>query len=276
MLGYLRERNITVKSFSDLTGAEAAFQSGQVDTVMFIPESRAGIVDMKLTLPELDTKKTVIFMVLDEPLKRYENYLREASGVPLNYSNTGGRPHTTYEFLYSLIIPILMLFPALIAGSIVIDTVSEELENKTFDTLMSAPVSLSQVFTAKISAAVITAVIQVVMWIGLLRLNSITIHNPALVTLLAVIIATAISVGTAIIALYFKDRERAQFVYSIVLIAAVGGSYFLNPSPFSLITRLAAGDPNTGTLGVALYIIPLMVAGIMFFNVSKRLILSRK
>jgi len=276
MLGYLRDRNITVKLFSDLTGAESAFQSGQVDTVMFIPENRAGVVDMKLTLPELDTKKTVIFMVLDEPLKRYENYLRGANGVRLNYNDTGGKPHTTYEFLYSLIIPILMLFPALIAGSIVIDTVSEELENKTFDTLMSAPVSLGQVFTSKVSAAVITAVIQMAMWVGLLRLNSIIIQNPTLVILLAVIIATAISVGTAIIALYFKDRERAQFVYSIVLVAAVGGSYFLNPSPFSLITRLAAGDPHIGVPEVAFYAIPLIVIGIMFFNVSKRLVLARK
>ncbi len=276
MLGYLKDRDINVKMFSDFTGAEAAFRSGQVDTVMFIPESRSGVIDMKLTLPEMDIQKTVIFMVLDEPLKRYENYLREANGVQLNYNNIGSKPHTTYEFLYSIIIPILMLFPALIAGSIVIDTISEELENKTFDTLMSAPVSLGQVFTSKISAAVVTAIIQMIMWVGLLRLNSLIIQNLVFVLLLAVIIAAAISIGTAIIALDFKDRERAQFVYSIVLVAVIGGSYFLNPSPFSLITRLAAGDPNMSVVEVALYAVPLIAIGIVFLNVSKKLILARK
>ena len=274
LLGYLEDNNIMVRQYPDMADAEAAFRSGRLDTIMFIPESQNGVVDMKLIMPELDTRKTVIFMVLDEPLKRYENYLRESNGVELNYSNTGGKPHTTYEFLYSLIIPILMLFPALIAGSIVIDTVSEEFENKTFDTLTAAPVSIGQVIMSKISAAVITAAIQVVMWVGLLRLNDIIIQNSVLVMLLAVIMAAAVSIGTAIMSLYFKDRERAQFVYSIVLVAAIGGSYFLNPSPFGLITRLAAGDPSMGIFEVALYAIPLLVIGILFLKVSKKLVLS--
>ena len=165
-----------------------------------------------------------------------------------------------------------MLFPALIAGSIVIDTVSEELEDKTFDTLMSAPVSLNVVFASKIFAAVVIAVMQCVLWAGLLRLNNLFIQNTALVLLLSVIIAASISVGTAIIALYFKDRERAQFVYAIALIAAVGGSYFLNPSPLSLITRLSAGDPSLGVFEVMLYAIPLIVIGIAFFLTSRKLI----
>ena len=274
ILDYLEESNIVVRQYPDMADAEAAFRSGRLDTIMMIPESQGGVVDMKLIMPKLDTRKTVIFMLLDEPLKKYENYLREANGVELHYSNTGGKPHTTYEFLYSLIVPILLLFPALIAGSIVIDTLSEEFENKTFDTLTSSPVSLAQVIVSKMSAAVITAAIQVVMWVGLLRLNNIVIQNSALIILLTIIVAAAIAVGTAIMALYFKDRERAQFVYSIVLVAVIGGSYFLNPSPFGLITRLAAGDSSMGILEVALYAIPLIAVGITFLKVSRRLVLS--
>lgn len=274
--GYLRDRDIIVNSFSDLTAAEAAFRSGQVDAVVFIPPSRSGVTDMKLILPKLDTKKTIIMMVMDEPLKRYENYLREANGVQLKYKSSGGSTPTTYEFLYSIIIPILMLFPALIAGSIVIDTVSEELENKTFDTLMSAPISLGQVFSAKVSAAIITAVFQIIIWAGLLRLNGIIIHRPALVLLLAAIIAATISFSAAIIALYFKDRERAQFMYSIGLVVGIGGSYFLNPSPLNLITKLAAGVQNIRMIEVALYTVPLIIIGILFLNVSKRLMLARQ
>lgn len=276
LLNYMDDRNIRLRFYADMDDAEAAFRRGRIDTIMFIPESQGGVVDMKLIMPQLDTKKTVIFMILDEPLKRYENYLREANGVELNYNESGGKPHTTYEFLYSLIVPILMLFPALIAGSIVIDTVSEEFENKTFETLTAAPVSLGQVIMSKISAAVMTAAIQVMMWVGLLRLNDIVIQNWALVMLLAVIVAAAISIGTAIMALYFKDRERAQFVYSIVLVAVIGGSYFLNPSPFGLITRLAAGDPSVGIFTVALYALPLTAIGMVFLKVSRRLVLSRR
>ncbi|MFC1941824.1 ABC transporter permease [Chloroflexota bacterium] len=276
LLDYMDNSNISVVPFFDIDDAERAFKRHRVDAIMLVPEIRNGVVDMKLIMPELDTRQTVIFMLLDEPLKRYENYLRETNGIDLNYNNTGGKPHTTYEFLYTLIVPILMLFPALIAGSIVIDTISEEFENKTFDTLSSAPVSLAQVTMAKMSAAVITAAIQVVMWVGLLRLNDIVIHNFVLVMLLAVVLAAAISVGTAIMALYFKDRERAQFLYSIVLVAIIGSSYFLNPSPFGLITRLAAGDPAMGLFEVLLYVLPLIIVGTLFLKVSRRLVLSRQ
>ena len=223
----------------DPPSTEEAFRAGQVDTIIVIPESQSGVVDMKLFLPTMDVKKTIILLKLNGPLKKYENYLRETNGIRLNYQETKGKSNTTYEFLYSVIIPILMLFPALIAGSIVIDTVSEEFENKTFDTLVSAPVSLGQIFASKLSAAVATVVVQVIMWSALLRLNGLPIQRPELVIPFAVVIATIICFVAAIISLYFKDRERSQFVYSIVLVMGVGGSYFLDASPFSLITRLA-------------------------------------
>ncbi|MEE8470149.1 MAG: ABC transporter permease [Dehalococcoidia bacterium] len=272
MVGLLEDRNLEVTPFSDVTDAEKAFQSGDVDTVMFIPESNTGVTDMKLILPEADTPKTLILMVLNEPLKKYENLLREANNVQLNYKDVEGKPHANYEFLYSLIIPVLMLFPAFIAGSIVVDTISEEIENKTLDTLWSAPVSLNVIFSSKITAAVVTAGIQCILWTILLRLNNFSIQNVGPVLLLSLIIAASISVGAAIIALYFKDRERAQFVYSIVLLTVTGLSYFLNPSPFNIITRLAVGDYYVGASEVVPYLIPLFALGGIFLFVSKRLV----
>ena len=271
----LMERNLTVVPFSSVTEADNAFKYGHVDTIVYIPESDDGVVDMKLVLPESDTMGTVILMVLNEPLKEYENFLRAANGVQLNYQGFEGKPHTTYEFLYSIIIPILMLFPAFIAGSIVIDTVSEEIENKTLDTLWSAPVSLNQVFASKISAAIITTIIQCILWVALLRFNSLFMQNIGLVLLLSIIIAALISIGAAIIGLYFKDRERAQFAYSVVLVAAAGISYLFNPSPFSLITRLATGDHFVGIYDVALYLLPLVVLSGLFIVVAKKLLLMK-
>lgn len=276
LLDYLDESNVRLHFYSSLTEAENAFQRGRIDTILVLPENTSGVVDMKLIMPELDATKTVVFMVLDKPLKKYENYLRQSAGVDVRYHGTEGKPHTTYEFLYSLIVPILMLFPALIAGSIVVDTVSEEFENKTFDTLSATPISPGQIVASKVSAAVLTAVVQLVMWVGLLRLNNIVIQNAVLVIILGIVIAAVISIITAVTAIYFKDRERSQFVYSILLMAIIGGSYFLSPSPFSLITRLATGDPTLGSLQVFIYIIPLAVAGIILIAISRRLMLSKR
>jgi ABC-2 type transport system permease protein len=275
MHAFLQQKGITIRPFSEEASAENAFKAGKLDAVMVLPRRESGVVDMKLVLPELDAKKTVIMMLLQDPLKKYENYLRYENGVVVNYADLGGKPGNTWEFLYSIILPVLMLFPALIAGSIMIDTVAEEFENKTFDTLMASPVSLKQIFTAKISAAVVTAVLQVILWSVLLRFNGITIQNSGMVLLIAVIVATAISFVAAMVALYFKDRERAQFMYSIVLIILVGGSYFVGFSPINIITRIASGVQHYAALNIGIYALLLMVTGLTFFKLSRRLVLSK-
>jgi hypothetical protein len=56
----------------------------------------------------------------------------------------------------------------------------------------------------------------------------------------------------------------------------IAGSYFLDPSPFGLITRLASGSPGAGVLQVVLYAVPLAVAGWLLVTLSRRLVLVRK
>ncbi|NQT74009.1 MAG: ABC transporter permease [Chloroflexi bacterium] len=266
-----QKKNIQVERYDILDDAEQAFKSEKIDAIMSIPSSEGGIVDMDLFLPESDTESTIILMALNDPLKNAEEYLREQNGINMNFTDIEGKSHTSYEFLYAIIIPLLMFFPALIAGSIVIDTVSEELEHKTLDTLWAAPVSLNNIFSSKIFAAIATALIQCVLWIILLRLNTFDVENFGNVLCLSIIIAAIISFGAAIIGLYYKDRERAQFVYSISLLLATGLSYLLDPSPFNLITRLATGSQYVGFSEVAFYLIPLTAISIIFFFTSKRL-----
>lgn len=268
--------NIEVRAFPSLEAAEDAFRAGRVDAIMAIPAPQTGAVNMDLYLPRSDARSTVILMGLSEPLKQAENRLREENGIRLNYSNIQGKSHTSYEFLYSVLIPLLMFFPALIAGSIVIDTVSEEIENKTLDTLRAAPVSLHRIFSAKVFAAVLLAGVQCVLWMFLLRMNGYAIDNAGLVLGLAISIAASIACGAAIIGLCFKDRERAQFVYSIALLLASGLSYLFDPSPFGLVTRLAAGSPFVGPADVALYLVPAVImAGALYTLVSRRLVLAQ-
>lgn len=276
LVGYLRQNRILVKSFARQTAAEEAFLAYKVDGIMLVPETRSGVVDIKLILPKLGIKKILMLVMLDEPLKKYENYLREANNIPVIYKASKGKPYSTYELLYSVIIPILMLFPALIAGSVVIDTLSEEFENKTFETLLSAPIQAHQIFMAKISSAVITAAVQVGMWAALLKMNGVAIHNLALLVVTAFIFASTISFGAAIIAMFFKDRERAQIVYSMTLIIVAAGTYVFNPSPFSLLIWLSAGVPDIGLLEVAFYAIPLLVIASGFFSFSDRIMMARR
>ncbi|WP_424359143.1 ABC transporter permease [Methanocella sp. MCL-LM] len=268
----LQRAHINTIYYDNPDNAQQDFAKGSLDAVIYVPPGTAGVKDMKLFLPESDSKSTVILMVLKEPFKTYENQLREASGVDVKYTDVTGRSSTTYEFLFSFIVPMLMLFPAFIAGSIVIDTLSEEFENKTIDTLLAAPVALKDMIGGKLAASVFIAVIQCILWAILLSFNRIYIQNVVLVLVMSGLIAAFVAAGSALIALYFKDRERSQFIYSVLLITVASLSYLVEPSPIGLITRLATGAPGVGAINVALYMVPLVLLLVLVMLNTKRLV----
>lgn len=268
---YLAEAKFIVTAYASEEAAKASMQAGEIDAVIVIPAS-VGVVDMQLYMPQSDSTATVFTMVMQQPLKKYENYLREKNGIHVQYTEMKGKQSTTFEFLYSFILPMLMLFPAFIAGSMIIDSISEEVENKTLDTLMSAPVSLNAVLFGKVAATLFLAAIQCVLWLLLLSVNRLYIQNPLQVLLLALIISAFVTFGSGVISMYFKDRERSQFVYSILLTAAAGACLYFNPSPISLMARLAMGDVHVGLLDVGLFTLPLILLIVAFFLASRRLI----
>jgi ABC-2 type transport system permease protein len=256
---YLHERYHRVSFYDDTAAAENAFKSGKLDVIAYIPDEKKGIVDMKLVLPDMDARATMVLMLLKEPLERYENYLRAQDGVVVRYQDVRGKPFATYEFLYTIIIPILMFFPAFIAGSMVIDSLAEEIENKTLDTLLAAPVSMTWVTGAKIVASVAVGIFQCMLWIILLGFNHFYVDNAGLIIILSVTVTAIVAMTGLTLALIFRDRERAQFIYSLVILVLFAFSYFVSPSPFALVARLATGDPYVGALQLCSYVV-VMVA----------------
>ena len=271
LASYLADAGLTVTPMVSADYAVSQMRSGDLDAVLVIPNS-TGVVNMQLYLPESDSTSTVVLMVLESPLEKYEDYLREQNGVHIMYTQMQGESSTTFEFLYSFIIPMLMLFPAFIAGSMIIDSISEEVENKTLDTLLTSPISLNTVLFGKVVASVLLAIIQCVAWVLLLSVNHLYIQNAVLVLLLAFIVAAFVTMGSAVISMYFKDRERSQFVYSILLMTVGGICLFATPSPISVMTRLATGDPHVGVLDVSIFILPLAALAIIFYYASKKLL----
>lgn len=253
MIRFLRERGVRAAYFVAPADAERAFAAGRLDAILIAPEDRGGAVEMQLFLPQAEARSSLILMILQDPLKRYENYLREQRGIQVRYTDLRGLPPTTFEFLYSIIIPVLMFFPAFVAGSMVVDSLSEELENNTLETLLSAPVSLTMIVGAKIVAAILLAVLQCVAWLALLRLNRIALENVGLVLALAAIVAGIITVASAFVATVFKTREQSQFVYSLFILVAGSAGYLLDLAPIKLMTRLAIGDAFTGAAQVLVF-----------------------
>jgi hypothetical protein len=270
-VNFLESSNHRVFVFNEPDKAESAFKAGKLDTIVFIPDADSNPNEMKIVLPDMDAQATLVLMLLKEPLERYEDFLRQQQGVFVRYQDVTGKPFTTNEFFYTIILPVLMLFPAFIAGSMVIDSICEEIENKTLDTLLSTPISLNRITSAKIIAALVVGLLQGILWLILLGANGFIIHNPVTILLLATLITAIISTLALIVALNFRDRERSQFIYSLLILLLFSLSYFLNPSPFSLIARLATGDPWMNYMYLLVYLAAAALLAVVPPLISKRL-----
>jgi ABC-type Na+ efflux pump permease subunit len=267
---YLSAQGIPATSFSSLDAAEQAYYNGRLNAILVVPQTAAGLVNVQLYLADSDFAP-IIRTVLQTPLKQYENYQRAQHGVVVRYTDLQGKPATAFEFIYSVLLPILMFFPAFVAGSMVIDSLTEEVENNTLQTLISAPISINGIVNAKISAAALLAIVQCSAWLGLLWLNRISVQNAAWVLSLGILVAGITATGAALVAVLFRDRERAQFVYSLALLAAVAISTLAGLSPVQTLARLATGDYYTSGWNVALVAASLALLWLLLSRMAHRL-----
>jgi hypothetical protein len=277
---FLEDRGLRVIPFGTLTEAESAFYEGTISAIVDTPGpanndgagDANGITEIKLYLPDSDTMSSLIRTVIQEPLKQYENYLRAQKGVEVRYTDLQGEPSTSFEFIYSVLLPMLMFFPAFVAGSLSIDSLTEEIENNTVQTLLSAPLTVNGMVGAKISAILILSILQSGAWLLLLNLNGIAIQNLGWIFLLALIVSGITATSAAFVAVLLKDRERSQFTYALMLLAGVAISTRLNLSPIITLSRLAVGDQFVSGWSVALFGIFLTGLYLLLRKVSRRIV----
>jgi ABC-type Na+ efflux pump permease subunit len=269
---FVSQRGLTVVPFSSLSDAEGAFFQGGVSAILVVPEGVQDTAEIKLYLPDSEAVSSIIRMVVQEPLKQYENYLRGQNGIEVRYTDLKGKPSTSFEFIYSVLLPMLMFFPAFVAGSMSVDSLTEEVENNTLQTLLSAPLSLNGMISAKITSSVIISILQCIAWLSLLQLNGITVQNTGWILLLALIVAGITSTSAVLGAVLLKDRERSQFIYSLSLLAATAISTLLNFSPITTLSRLAIGDAYTGGWNVAVFAVFLAGLYFLLWKLSRRLV----
>jgi ABC-type Na+ efflux pump permease subunit len=171
-----------------------------------------------------------------------------------------------------VLLPILMFFPAFVAGSMSIDSLTEEIENNTMQTLLSAPLTVNGMISAKILSVILLSGLQCAAWLFLMRSNGISIQNTGWVFLLALIVSGITATSAALGAILLKDRERSQFIYALMLLASVAVSNLLNLSPITTLSRLAIGDPYLSGWNIALFVVFLGGLYLALWKVSRRIL----
>jgi ABC-2 type transport system permease protein len=234
----------------DLSTGLAALSERKLSAVVYVPDTSPNATDpIKVTLytQQNDLQSAVVNIRLKDVFIAYEKELRQVRAarltevpIPLRFpAQTGGSDF--FEFVYGLLIPLLVFMPAIISSAMIIDLITEEYEHRTLEVLLAAPVSFGEVIWGKIVACLVLVPIQAGAWMVLLQLNGIAIlHGPEILLHVTAGSCLLVLLG-ALTALHYRERTSAQFIFSTALVIVMLGGLALPMNPLNLIARLSIG-----------------------------------
>ncbi|MGE5831683.1 MAG: ABC transporter permease, partial [Methanomicrobiales archaeon] len=268
LLGRLQDSDDFTVFEMDLSPAIESLKERKLAAVLFVPDIPPDSPDpVQVTLYTLqnDLQATVVGVKLKEVLLAFEGDLRTAraariSAQPIELAFPPAAPaEGFYEFVYGLLIPLLMFMPAIISASLVIDLITEEYQHETLETLISTPVTFAEMVWGKILACEILVPVQAAAWLLLLAVNGIRISNPVPILLLVSAASLILILLSALTALHYRERTAAQFIYSTALVIVILLVVAIPGNPLNLIVRASIGDPGPGIYG-ALLLVPAAAA----------------
>jgi ABC-type Na+ efflux pump permease subunit len=271
----VQSRNFRVFDM-ELSPAVAALSERKLAAVVYVPATPPDAEEpVKITLYTLqnDIQSAIVNVKLKEIFLKYEAELRDVrkeriGEEPIPLSVPAGRSGGDfYEFVYGLLIPLLMFMPAIIASALVIDLITEEYQHETLETLISTPVTFSEMVWGKVIACELLIPVQAGAWLVLLVINGIAIDNMPLIFVQVTAASFLPILVGALVALHYRERTAAQFIFSTALVVAILFVLALPVNPLNQIARLAVGTADAGQW--------LLLAGVVAAGALLSVILDR-
>ena len=232
----------------DLQTAIDALSDRQIAAVVHVPDTppdAEGPITITLYLIQNDLQSSIINVKLKEVLQSYERELREVRAdrmvsypIGLNFPKASGG-ESFFEFVYGLLIPLLVLLPAIVSAALIIDLITEEYQRQTLETLISTPITYTEMIWGKIATCAVLVPVQAGAWLLLLGLNGIAVGNIAAILLHASVGGLFLILLAAIVALPYREITSAQFVFSTALVVVFLFVMAVPYNPLNLIVRLA-------------------------------------
>lgn len=234
----------------NLSDGVAALKERKLSAVIWVPDTLPDAQEpVKITLYTLqnDLQSAIVDVKLKDIFLKYETDLRAVRAgrlhdmpVPLSIPKGSGGGDF-YEFVYGLLIPLLVFMPAIIASALVIDLLTEEYQHETLETLISTPVTFTEVVWGKVLACELMVPVQAGAWILLLMINGIAIRNAGLILIQVSVTSFILILLGTLTALHYRERTAAQFIFSTALVVVMLLALALPDNPLNLLTRLAVG-----------------------------------
>ena len=265
--------------YNSLEQALKDLVNGRIDAIVVFNENLTETNFITIYLPKDDVKAIKATLYLRKKLMEYQDIIRKLRGIPtLNlkvYENgkeidvpEGYSLH--FRFIYVMLIPLLAVTTAIISSAFLIDSICEEIETKTLDVLLSI-VDLGDVIAGKVFASLILSVFLTVFWMTMLAINGITIHNPALSMITALSICLIMIALSLVISAFTMNREKAQLVFSIVVVSVIMLMFSTSVSPIGLLVRISAGSSFSISEFVIYLVASVLAIVLSLFTAEKRL-----
>ncbi|MEE8168782.1 MAG: ABC transporter permease [Candidatus Hydrothermarchaeales archaeon] len=184
-------------------------------------------------------------------------------------------PMDFIELMYGLLIPFMLLMPIFLSTNMMTDSIVGEKEKKTYEILVSAPLSKLEIILGKALPILAITMLQVVAWIALLEFKGIEVYNTLLlVLLLALMDLIFVGLGIGISAFSDTIKDANAGVSALILVVSLA---FFAPlsvsrelyafSPAALLSKLASNPvvSGRGILGVYLLLFSIGV-GIIYLG----------
>ncbi|ADB58027.1 ABC transporter permease family protein [Archaeoglobus profundus] len=229
--------------FDSLEEALASLKVGEVDAIIVLNESLKEINYVDVYIPKEDVKAVKVIPALRKILMDYQDTLRAYRGIPILKVGTydlSGKPvdvpegiSIQFRFMYTALIPLIVVLTSIILGVYIIDILYEELG--CLEVLLCC-VRLRDVILAKILAVTFVSAALTATWLLGLIANGVSINVP--LTVISSYITYILSVSVAMIVFRFsRNREEAQLIYSLIFIPLILSLLTFSPSPLSLIVK---------------------------------------
>ena len=236
------------REYDSTTAAFDAFDRGDAEVVFEATRAGNGTVQVFATVPDANVETTVIVVEVRDTLRAYERNARAEQveylvDAPLSLpQESGSSPY--FGFSYTVLVPLLLLLPAFIGGSVTVDSITEEIDRGTLELLRVAPLSPAEIVDGKLIASVLLAPAQAALWLALLAFNGTPVANVVPLLVLTTAFALAVSALGAAVSLLTPARRAAQFLYSAGVLGLFGAATLLPGSPANTIARLAIGSAD--------------------------------
>lgn len=238
---------IQVRPYPDVSAATDAFETGGVDALVEARTDERRIA-VTVTAPEEGLRRTLVVVRVRAALEALERAEREERADSLDAEIVPLPPAIDASpylgFTYTVLVPLLLLLPVFIGGSVAVDGITEEVERGTLELLRVTPLSFVAIVEGKALALAALGPVQALLWVGLLSFNGIPVANLGRV----LVFVSALSVVTVALgvttALLVSDRQRAQLLYSFGTLGLFTVGEALPESPTSTAALLAIDSPG--------------------------------